>query len=80
MLDGTLYPCRRLPHNVGNVNMSPLKELYINSTFLKKLRSEDIEIGGCTDCIYKKLCQGGLKCLSYAMTGDPFKKDPGCFI
>ncbi|MGA1840197.1 MAG: hypothetical protein ACMUIU_06180 [bacterium] len=32
----------------------------------------------CQDCFYSRLCRGGLKCLFYALIGDPVKIDPGC--
>jgi hypothetical protein len=36
--------------------------------------------GGCQDCFYNGLCRSGFKCLSYAMTGDSFQADPGCWV
>lgn len=78
MPDGTLYPCRRMPVPLGNLFETDIKDLFYNNTFLKRLRDPDKTIEGCEGCFYKTLCAGGLKCLSYAMYGDPFKRDPGC--
>jgi len=75
--NGDLYPCRRMPIRVGNLLEMPLLELYDNSELLLALREQISE--GCENCFYGKFCRGGLKCLSYAATGDPFKTDPGCW-
>jgi hypothetical protein len=58
---------------------TPLSELYIHSSLFRALRNRSRISEKCQDCFYAKLCCGGLKCLSYAMTGDPFKADPGCW-
>jgi radical SAM protein with 4Fe4S-binding SPASM domain len=77
--NGDLYPCRRMPIPVGNLLETPLIELYFNSNLFHALRNRNLISEKCQDCFYSKLCRGGLKCLSYAMTGDPFKTDPGCW-
>lgn len=77
--NGDLYPCRRMPIPVGNLLETPLIELYFNSNLFQALRNRNLISEKCLDCFYSKLCRGGLKCLSYAMTGDPFKTDPGCW-
>lgn len=77
--NGDLYPCRRMPISVGNLTNSSLEELYYKSNLFQDLRDRNKVSEGCEGCFYNKLCQGGLKCLSYAVTGDPFKKDPGCW-
>jgi len=77
--NGDLYPCRRMPIRIGNVLEIPLLELYDTSELLQKLRCPEQISAGCQDCFYAKLCRGGLKCLSYAITGDPFEADPGCW-
>jgi len=78
--NGDLYPCRRMPIRVGNLLETSLLELYDNSTLLRQLRHPEQISDGCQDCFYAKLCRGGLKCLSYAVTGDPLKADPGCWL
>jgi radical SAM protein with 4Fe4S-binding SPASM domain len=77
--NGDLYPCRRMPIPVGNLLETPLIELYFNSNLFQALRNCNLISEKCLGCFYSKLCRGGLKCLSYAMTGDPFKIDPGCW-
>jgi radical SAM protein with 4Fe4S-binding SPASM domain len=76
--NGDLYPCRRMPIRVGNLLETPLLELYNHSTLLRQLRHQISE--GCQNCFYATVCRGGLKCLSYAVTGDPFQADPGCWL
>jgi radical SAM protein with 4Fe4S-binding SPASM domain len=79
MPDGTLYPCRRMTVASGNVLDTPLRELYFENRFFQSLRDRTVRARGCEDCFYEKLCRGGLRCLSYAVTGDPFNADPGCW-
>lgn len=78
--NGDLYPCRRMPIRVGNLLETPLVELYYESGLFLALRNRQNVSDGCQDCSYSKLCRGGLKCLSYAVTGDPFTADPGCWL
>jgi radical SAM protein with 4Fe4S-binding SPASM domain len=78
--NGDLVPCRRLPIAAGNLTEVSLADLYNNSEIFKRLRDRSRASEGCEGCLYSALCAGGLKCLSYAMTGSPFKADPGCWI
>lgn len=78
MPNGDLYPCRRMPIYVGNVLDASLVDLYYQSPLLQELRRSPIP-ENCRTCHYSSSCRGGLKCLSYAMTGDPFSADPGCW-
>jgi radical SAM protein with 4Fe4S-binding SPASM domain len=78
--NGDLYPCRRMPIRVGNIMETPLVELYFRSDLFRALRNRRRVSEGCQHCFYNGLCRGGLKCLSYAMTGDPFQADPGCWL
>ena len=77
--NGDLYPCRRMPIRVGNLMEAPLVELYYKSDLFRALRSRQRISDGCQGCFYSRLCRGGLKCLSYAVAGDPFRADPGCW-
>ncbi len=80
MPNGDLLPCRRMPIPVGNLLETPLAELYENQPLLKKLRDHAHIDPACRDCFYQPWCRGGLKCLSHAVTGDPFGVDPGCWL
>ncbi len=76
--NGDLLPCRRMPIKVGNLQNNTIETLYQNSPLLKALRNPVNTSTACNRCLYKDLCRGGLKCLSYATTGNPFIRDPGC--
>lgn len=76
--NGDVYPCRRMPIKVGNVLKTPLSEIYQESGLLQSLRDKDRIADGCRKCFFSRLCRGGLRCLSYALTGSPFEADPGC--
>lgn len=79
MPNGDVYPCRRLPIRVGNLQDSTLDALYSCDLF-RALRAPQACASGCQDCLYRSVCRGGLRCLAHAMTGDPFTADPGCWL
>ena len=78
MPNGDLLPCRRMPIKAGNLLHAPLRDLYADPFFVG-LRDRSRVSAGCLGCLYARLCRGGLRCLSYALTGNPFGKDPGCW-
>ncbi len=78
--NGDLYPCRRMPIRVGNLMETPLSSLYYSSELFQRLRDAETISRGCQDCSHARWCRGGLKCLSHAVTDDPFQADPGCWI
>jgi len=75
--DGAVVPCRRLPIVSGNLKEDSLLAIY-NSALFKRLR-EDV-CAGCRGCPHLEVCNGGLRCQAYAVTGDPFQPDPGCWL
>jgi len=77
--NGDLLPCRRMPVKIGNVFEKTITELYLTNQFLNDLRN-CTHIEGCVQCRFVKQCQGGLKCLSFAVHGSPFIRDPGCWV
>ena len=79
MPDGTLYPCRRMPIDAGNVQQTPLATLYDGPLF-RQLRDPALVASGCGQCTYEKLCRGGLRCLSYAVKKSFSVADPGCWL
>ncbi|KMQ52238.1 radical SAM domain protein [Chitinispirillum alkaliphilum] len=78
--NGDLVPCRRLPIKVGNLLSDNLNELYENSEILEDIRDINNLDSNCFDCYYKTSCNGGLKCLAYATSGDYKTKDSNCWI
>jgi len=77
--NGDVLPCRRMPIRVGNVLETPLTDIYHTNELLRDLRDRDRVPEGCEGCRYLRACGGGLRCLAYAVTGDPFTADPGCW-
>jgi len=77
--NGDLLPCRRMPIRVGNLLETPLHDLYQCDLFQSLRNPERLSVG-CERCAHARPCRGGLRCLSYAVTGDPFVADPGCWL
>ncbi len=77
--NGDLLPCRRMPIPVGNLMEHSLSQLYDQSDWLRTLRDRHSVSEQCAGCRFVRQCRGGLRCLSYACTGDPFQTDPGCW-
>ena len=80
MPNGDVFPCRRLPIKIGNLRADSLIEIYQNNAVLKELRHNEKLDEKCKHCFYAKTCAGGLKCLSFADSGDYNKKDPHCWL
>lgn len=78
--NGDVLPCRRLPIKIGNLNSDNLNDLFQNSYVLRDLRTHENLNSNCKECYYSKSCNGGLKCLSYAIINDYHIKDPNCWI
>ncbi len=77
MENGDIVPCRRMPIKVGNALIDNLYDVYKNNEILKDLRKKTIP-EDCKTCDHAERCRGGLKCLSYALTGNYNIKDMGC--
>jgi radical SAM protein with 4Fe4S-binding SPASM domain len=78
--NGDLLPCRRMPIRVGNVLQTPLLDLYFKHPVLRTLRNPRHLAPGCEGCSLERLCRGGLRCLSFALHGNPLHSDPGCWL
>lgn len=74
---GAVLPCRRLPVVAGNLFETTLEDIYQGSLF-EELRQKNCAL--CAACLYSEICDGGLRCLAYALKGSPFEPDPGCWI
>jgi len=79
MPDGTVYPCRRLPINVGNVLQEPFGGI------IEKLKRYDVGLlkkkiagGRCSRCEFEECA--GCRAVANALTGDLFAEDPQCGI
>ncbi len=74
---GNVMPCRRMPIICGNVQSTPLRDIYFKSEVFRELR-EDRLPKECSECAYSFECRGGAKCQSYAVTGSFYRADPAC--
>jgi radical SAM protein with 4Fe4S-binding SPASM domain len=78
--NGDVCPCRRLPLVAGNMHCQPLEYLYRNSELFRSLRDRERVSNGCEKCFYAHTCGGGARCIAWALHGDPFRADPGCWL
>jgi len=78
--NGDVCPCRRMPLVVGNVFSCNLEHIYSASRLLGELRNPERVSKGCGSCFYARTCSGGSRCIAYAVHGDPFHADPGCWL
>lgn len=72
-VDGSVYPCRKIPHKMGTVY--DLNSAW-NSKLAKKLRNRDFN-GKCGSCMIKWSC-GGCRGYASATTGDILGSDDRC--
>lgn len=74
--DGTTYPCRRLPLEIGNIKEG-IKNIFLNNELMKELRNLNRirENSLCDKVVHCRGCRA----ISYATTGDYMAKDPMCF-
>ncbi|MDX2108897.1 MAG: radical SAM protein [Verrucomicrobiota bacterium] len=80
MPNGDVLPCRRMPIPVGNLRQAGLHEIYSANLLLQQLRNPQQIVRGCENCSLAPQCRGGLKCLASATSGNPFDRDPGCWM
>lgn len=79
--DGTITPCRRLNVPIGNIRRDSLRELWVNSDVLCRLRDKRSYKGKCGNCRRWASCRG-CRAIAYAYSGDGdfLAEDPQCFI
>lgn len=78
--NGDVCPCRRMPLLVGNMHSHSLLRLYQQSELFRALRDRERVSSGCERCFYAHTCQGGARCIAFALHGDPYRSDPGCWL
>jgi len=78
--NGDVCPCRRMPVPAGNLHCEPLELIYRDSDLFRALRDRGRISSGCEKCFYARACGGGSRCLAWAVHGDPFRADPGCWL
>lgn len=72
--NGIVYPCRRLPISLGNVLSTPLDQ------FFESAKSTWDTPPSCRQCQHLAKCNGGAKCIAYAVHGTLLVADPGCWL
>jgi radical SAM protein with 4Fe4S-binding SPASM domain len=77
LADGTVYPCRRLPLEVGRVPRDDFGDIFFRARTQIELRDVS-RFEKCRDCRLLAFCRG---CPGVALgaTGDPFAPDPQCW-
>jgi radical SAM protein with 4Fe4S-binding SPASM domain len=80
--DGTVMPCRRMNIAIGNINATPLRELWASSPILEELRDKSAYTGKCGDCDRWDVCRG-CRAIAYAASiaagaPDYLTDDPQC--
>lgn len=79
LADGSVMPCRRIPFIIGNIKDDNLENIIKSSSLMKELKEfyAPIECYTCKNIIK---CKGGSRCVTYAQTGDLYRKDVNCFM
>jgi radical SAM protein with 4Fe4S-binding SPASM domain len=77
MPDGGVFPCRRLPINIGNLLETSLKQIWEESDLLQRLRRKKNLKGKCGECEMEG-CRG-CRSLAFSLTGDYLGEDPHCW-
>jgi radical SAM protein with 4Fe4S-binding SPASM domain len=76
MPDGNVFPCRRFPVSIGNLLQTPLKQIWVASDLLEKVRAKKNLKGKCGKCEMED-CRG-CRSLAFALTNDYLAEDPHC--
>jgi AdoMet-dependent heme synthase len=84
LADGTITPCRRMPIAIGNIRKNTLRELWVTSPVLEKLRDKSSYQGKCGQCLRWAACRG-CRAIAYAYSQarrrpDFLAEDPQCFF
>jgi len=75
--DGTVLACRRLPIPIGKVPDQKIRDIFILSGVLNKMRAVE-KLEKCKDCELLPYCRG-CRAMAYAIKGDYFASDPHCW-
>jgi radical SAM protein with 4Fe4S-binding SPASM domain len=74
---GDVFPCGYLPISSGNVTLTPLPEIWRDSSVFADLRDESRLLGKCGLCEYAKVCMG-CRARAFGHTGDYLAEEPYC--
>ena len=76
MCDGTVYPCRRFPLELGNIFTDGLWTVCEGAEILRKIHTRSNLAGKCGSCTFTDCF--GCRALGYAFYRDPFAEDFQC--
>ena len=76
---GEVFPSGFMPLTAGNIRRQPLASIYRDSPLFRSLRDTAQLEGKCGACEFKEIC-GGSRARAYALTGDPWPKNPAALI
>jgi len=75
--DGTAMACRRFPSAVGKLPDESIRDVFVHSEFLNKVRdSRNFE--KCGRCRFAQICLG-CPAVAHGMSGNEFAPDPQCW-
>ena len=77
LADGTVFPCRRLPIKIGEVPRQSIREIFIESKVLNRMRDIN-SMQKCGKCELRQFCRG-CPAVAYGAYGDYTAKDPQCW-
>jgi len=77
LTNGVVYPCRRLPIKIGKVPEQKIKDIFLNSKTLNKLRNVE-ELKKCSKCDLLQICRG-CPAVAYGVHSSFFAPDPQCW-
>ncbi len=79
--EGDVKPDPFFYHSLGNLKAKAFEDILRSDGILKRLRERPRKIRGkCERCGYLPVCNGGSRARSYAVYGDYFMEDPGCYL
>ncbi|MBI5675387.1 MAG: GeoRSP system radical SAM/SPASM protein [Nitrospirae bacterium] len=76
--NGDITPCGFIPMVIGSIIKDDLKDLWINSPVLERMRKKTPK-GKCVTCDHYTECLGGCTARAIALTGDMNNPDPHCW-
>jgi len=77
--NGDITPCGFIPIVTGNIVTDDLREIWISSPVLEKMRHKH-PTGKCSACSDYAECLGGCSARALALTGDINNPDPHCWV
>ena len=74
---GQVQPCGYLELDCGNIRNSGFPEIWKETPWFKKFRTQEEYEGKCGVCEFHKVC-GGCRARAYSMNNNPMGEEPLC--